>query len=311
MTKSAISRLQTFRSREFGPFGGKVPPAIHRLRRPGVQPHRSLEVQRPAAQKPVELRELPALPLPPHPDLLALARTYAERGAPAASHDLRVTVDRRIEGAERVGKHKTSMLQDLEAGKAAGLPDNILDRLTLTEARIENFDVALLEPNGQLGGYMAIRGTREQIAEHVRGLIAEVGGDFKTVMPRAARDLKGRADGRLVNEQQSAYFPDPPFIKPADLFVDAGLVGAYLRMMGQRHGRKHHHQRREHRESGKDRQEAFEPSAVGSRGKAHAVPPTQTTRHWRVTVASPQTTVVGDATTIFWNTGNWAVVERR
>lgn len=32
------------------------------------------------------------------------------------------------------------------------------------EGRIENFDVALLEPNGQLGGYMAIRGTREQIS---------------------------------------------------------------------------------------------------------------------------------------------------
>jgi 2-dehydropantoate 2-reductase len=30
---------------------------------------------------------------------------------------LRVTVDRRIEGAERVGKHKTSMLQDVEAGR--------------------------------------------------------------------------------------------------------------------------------------------------------------------------------------------------
>ena len=31
-------------------------------------------------------------------------------------------------------------------------------------------------------------------------------------------------DGRLVNEQQSAYFPDPPFIKPADLFVDAVVL---------------------------------------------------------------------------------------
>jgi 2-dehydropantoate 2-reductase len=30
---------------------------------------------------------------------------------------LRVTVDRRIAGAERVGKHKTSMLQDIEAGR--------------------------------------------------------------------------------------------------------------------------------------------------------------------------------------------------
>ena len=29
----------------------------------------------------------------------------------------RVTIERRIEGAEGVGKHKTSMLQDVEAGK--------------------------------------------------------------------------------------------------------------------------------------------------------------------------------------------------
>ena len=29
----------------------------------------------------------------------------------------RVTIERRIEGAEAVGKHKTSMLQDVEAGK--------------------------------------------------------------------------------------------------------------------------------------------------------------------------------------------------
>jgi uncharacterized protein len=51
-----------------------------------------------------------------------------------------------------------------------------------------------------LSGYLPAQLSREQIAEHVRGVIAEVGGDFKTVMPRAARDLKGRADGRLVNE---------------------------------------------------------------------------------------------------------------
>ena len=29
----------------------------------------------------------------------------------------RVTLEKRIEGAEKVGKHKTSMLQDVEAGK--------------------------------------------------------------------------------------------------------------------------------------------------------------------------------------------------
>ena len=32
------------------------------------------------------------------------------------------------------------------------------------EGRIENFDVALMDPNETLGGYLAIRGTREQIS---------------------------------------------------------------------------------------------------------------------------------------------------
>jgi hypothetical protein len=31
------------------------------------------------------------------------------------------------------------------------------------EGRIEGFDVAMLDPNGELGGFMMIRGTREQI----------------------------------------------------------------------------------------------------------------------------------------------------
>jgi hypothetical protein len=33
------------------------------------------------------------------------------------------------------------------------------------DGRIEGFDVALLEPNGELNGYVAIRGSAEQIAE--------------------------------------------------------------------------------------------------------------------------------------------------
>ena len=31
--------------------------------------------------------------------------------------EFRVSIDKRIAGAERVGKHKTSMLQDVEAGR--------------------------------------------------------------------------------------------------------------------------------------------------------------------------------------------------
>ena len=46
-------------------------------------------------------------------NMMLEAQTVAEKlGA-----NFRVTLERRIEGAEKVGKHKTSMLQDVEAGK--------------------------------------------------------------------------------------------------------------------------------------------------------------------------------------------------
>src|SRR5207237_1331060 len=53
---------------------------------------------------------------------------------------------------------------------------------------------------GVLEAYLPAQLSRDGIAEHVRGLIAEVGSDFKAVMPRAARELKGRGGGRRGNE---------------------------------------------------------------------------------------------------------------
>jgi uncharacterized protein len=41
---------------------------------------------------------------------------------------------------------------------------------------------------------------RAAIAEVARRLIAELGPDFKKVMPAAMKELRGRADGRLVQE---------------------------------------------------------------------------------------------------------------
>jgi 2-dehydropantoate 2-reductase len=55
-----------------------------------------------------------------HPLARELARNMmleAQAVATKLGRQLRVTVDRRIEGAARVGKHKTSMLQDVEAGR--------------------------------------------------------------------------------------------------------------------------------------------------------------------------------------------------
>jgi 2-dehydropantoate 2-reductase len=50
-------------------------------------------------------------------DLAANMMREAEAVAAKLGIAFRVTLDRRIEGAEKVGKHKTSMLQDVEAGR--------------------------------------------------------------------------------------------------------------------------------------------------------------------------------------------------
>ena len=55
---------------------------------------------------------------PPSRDLAARMMTEAQDVAGKLGISFRVPLERRIAGAERVGKHKTSMLQDAEAGKA-------------------------------------------------------------------------------------------------------------------------------------------------------------------------------------------------
>ncbi|MET8762726.1 glutamate-5-semialdehyde dehydrogenase [Lentzea sp. NPDC004782] len=61
--------------------------------------------------------------------------------------------------------------KDLEAGKAAGLPENILDRLTLTEARIEGVAV----------GLETVAGQADPIGEVLRGGILPNGLEIKQV----------------------------------------------------------------------------------------------------------------------------------
>ena len=54
---------------------------------------------------------------PPSRDLAARMMTEAQDVAARLGIAFRVSLEKRIAGAERVGKHKTSMLQDTEAGK--------------------------------------------------------------------------------------------------------------------------------------------------------------------------------------------------
>jgi 2-dehydropantoate 2-reductase len=55
-----------------------------------------------------------------NPDVCAVVRNMMREASAVASKigmELPVTIDQRIAGAEKVGEHKTSMLQDLEAGR--------------------------------------------------------------------------------------------------------------------------------------------------------------------------------------------------
>ena len=59
-----------------------------------------------------------------YPPSRELARSLMEEAQAVANHlgvGFRVSIDKRIAGAEKVGKHKTSMLQDVEAGRSLEL----------------------------------------------------------------------------------------------------------------------------------------------------------------------------------------------
>jgi 2-dehydropantoate 2-reductase len=54
---------------------------------------------------------------PPTRRLAAATMREAQAVAQALGIEFRVSLEQRIAGAEKVGKHKTSMLQDIEAGR--------------------------------------------------------------------------------------------------------------------------------------------------------------------------------------------------
>jgi len=72
-------------------------------------------------------------------ELAALMMTEAQSVAEKLGARFRVTLERRIAGAEGVGKHKTSMLQDLEAGKPMeieGLLGVVIELAELTSVAV-------------------------------------------------------------------------------------------------------------------------------------------------------------------------------
>ncbi len=84
-----------------------------------------------------------------------------------------------------VRKELNQRREALEFAKKANRPDLI---------EKEEAELAMVEE------YLPRQLSREEIRLEVEPLVAEHGRDFKKVMPQAAQKLRGRADGRLVNE---------------------------------------------------------------------------------------------------------------
>jgi 2-dehydropantoate 2-reductase len=78
-------------------------------------------------------------------DLAANMMLEAQQVAAKLGIQFRVTLDKRIAGAEKVGKHKTSMLQDVEAGRAPeidALVGSVLELGRLTGTPTPHIDTA-------------------------------------------------------------------------------------------------------------------------------------------------------------------------
>ncbi|MET3498312.1 2-dehydropantoate 2-reductase [Variovorax boronicumulans] len=80
---------------------------------------------------------------PPSRDLAAAMMREAQAVAHKLGIEFRVTLDKRIAGAEKVGKHKTSMLQDVEAGRAPeidALVGAVVELARLTDTSTPHID---------------------------------------------------------------------------------------------------------------------------------------------------------------------------
>ena len=80
---------------------------------------------------------------PPSRELAAAMMREAQAVAHKLGIEFRVTLERRIAGAEKVGSHKTSMLQDIEAGRAPeidALVGAVIEFARLTETPTPHID---------------------------------------------------------------------------------------------------------------------------------------------------------------------------
>lgn len=92
---------------------------------------------------------------PPSRELAAAMMREAQAVAAQLGISFRVTLEKRIAGAERVGRHKTSMLQDVEAGRAPeidALVGSVVEIARLTQTATPHIDAvhALMQLLGRM-----------------------------------------------------------------------------------------------------------------------------------------------------------------
>ena len=120
---------------------------------------------------------------PPSRDLAAKMMTEAQDVAAKLGISFRVSLEKRIAGAERVGRHKTSMLQDAESGKALETDALIgavaeLGRLTGTPTPSIDAVYALTRLLGYIIEEERVRVRAEPLASAPRAApVAATGGD--------------------------------------------------------------------------------------------------------------------------------------
>ena len=115
---------------------------------------------------------------PPTRELATVMMTEAQAVAQKLGITFRVGLERRIAGAERVGKHKTSMLQDVEAGRTLesdALIGSIVELGRLTHTHTPHIDAVYALTN-LLAQTIAVNGVRsgKVIGEAMRTLGATV-----------------------------------------------------------------------------------------------------------------------------------------
>jgi ketopantoate reductase/GNAT superfamily N-acetyltransferase len=148
----------------------------------------------------------------PTRDLAAAMMAEAQRVAEALGATLRVSIEKRIRGAEAVGPHKTSMLQDLEAGRR--LETDALVGAMLEIAELVGIDVP------------SIRAVHAAVALLERRLAPtpapQALDDEVVIRPMRADDLP--AATAILEQWNMAPTPDEPDAERSGIIVEHSFV---------------------------------------------------------------------------------------